>query len=77
MRGGAPLLFEVLKNLFAYYVANFDAYTVLYGSLGGILLFMTSTYLSSVALIFGAEIAATMPRLARPPRGLSAPGGRP
>ncbi len=59
----AALLFEVLKNAFAFYVANFEAYDLLYGSLGGILLFLTAVYLASSVLLFGGELAAAMPGL--------------
>jgi membrane protein len=59
----AALLFEVLKNGFAFYVANFRAYDLLYGSLGGILLFLTAVYFGSAILLFGAELAAAMPGL--------------
>jgi YihY family inner membrane protein len=56
-------LFEVLKNGFAFYVANFRDYDLLYGSLGGILLFLTAVYFASAILLLGAELAASMPGL--------------
>jgi YihY family inner membrane protein len=59
----AALLFELLKNGFAFYVANFRAYDLLYGSLGGILLFLTAVYFASAILLFGAELAVAMPGL--------------
>jgi len=55
----ATLLFEVLKNGFAFYVANFNNFDVVYGSLAGILLFLLFTYLSSAILLVGAELART------------------
>jgi YihY family inner membrane protein len=60
----AGVLFEVLKNAFAFYVAHFPAYDILYGSLGGILLFLTSVYLSAAILLFGGELTLAWPRLA-------------
>jgi membrane protein len=59
----AALLFEVMKNAFAFYVANFEAYDLLYGSLGGILLFLTGVYLGSSILLLGGEFAHAMPGL--------------
>jgi YihY family inner membrane protein len=59
----AGLLFELLKNAFAFYVANFNAYDLLYGSLGGILLFLTGVYFASAILLVGAELAHAMPGL--------------
>jgi YihY family inner membrane protein len=61
----AALLFELMKNVFAIYVANFGSYDVLYGSLGGILLFLTGTFLSANILLFGAEMVSHMPDLRR------------
>ncbi|MEX0750871.1 MAG: YihY/virulence factor BrkB family protein [Dehalococcoidia bacterium] len=58
----ATVLFELLKNSFAIYVANFNNYDVVYGSLAGIVLFLFYTYLSSVILLFGAEVAHTSER---------------
>jgi membrane protein len=58
----ATILFELLKNSFALYVANFNNYDVVYGSLAGIALFLFYMYLSAVILLFGAEIAHTSER---------------
>ena len=55
----ATLLFEALKNSFAFYVANFNNFDVIYGSLAGVLLFLFFTYLSSAILLIGAELART------------------
>jgi YihY family inner membrane protein len=59
----AAVLFEVLKNGFAFYVTHFNAYDLLYGSLGGILLFLTAVYFASAILLMGAEFSAAMPGL--------------
>lgn len=58
----ATLLFEALKNSFAFYVANFNNYDVVYGSLAGVLLFLFFTYLSSSILLMGAEVTRTFRR---------------
>jgi len=56
----ATVLFEALKNSFAFYVANFNNYNLAYGALGGILLFLLWTYLSVNILLLGAEVAARL-----------------
>ena len=61
----ATVLFEVLKNLFALYIANFSNYSGAYGALGGILLFLLWTYLTSNILLIGAELASEYPRVLR------------
>jgi membrane protein len=58
----ATLLFEVLKDSFAFYVANFNNFDVVYGSLAGALLFLLYTFLSSNILLVGAEFTRTMER---------------
>jgi membrane protein len=40
---------------FGFYVSNFGKYNVTYGSLGGVIVFVTWMYLSSFILLFGAE----------------------
>jgi membrane protein len=59
----AAVLFEALKNGFAIYVAHFRAYDAIYGVLGGVLLFLTWTYLSASILLLGGEVASLYPRL--------------
>ena len=61
----ATVLFELLKNLFALYIANFNNYAGAYGALGGLLLFLLWTYLTSNILLIGAELAAEYPRVMR------------
>jgi len=58
----ATLLFEALKNSFAFYVANFNNYDRVYGSIAGVVLFLFYTYLSSSILLLGAETARTFER---------------
>ena len=61
----ATVLFELLKNGFAVYIANFSNYSGAYGALGGLLLFMLWMYLTSNILLIGAELAAEYPRVLR------------
>jgi len=53
----ATVLFEALKNSFAFYVANFNNFDVVYGSLAGALLFLFYTFLSANILLVGAIVA--------------------
>jgi YihY family inner membrane protein len=50
-------LFEALKFGFSIYAANFANYGAVYGTLGGILLFMLFTYFAAYFLLMGAELA--------------------
>ena len=61
----ATLLFETLKNVFAFYVQHFSNYDVVYGSLGAIMLFLFWTFLASNILLLGAEMAVEYPRVLR------------
>jgi membrane protein len=61
----ATVLFELLKNAFAIYIANFNSYAGAYGVLGGLLLFLLWTYLTANILLIGAELAAEYPRVLR------------
>lgn len=49
------LAWVVLTLGFGFYVSHFGKYNVTYGSLGGVIIFVTWLYLSSFALLFGAE----------------------
>lgn len=61
----ATILFEAVKNSFAFYVANFNDFDVVYGSLAGILLFLLYTFLASNILLIGAEVSYTSQRYHR------------
>ena len=47
---------------FGFYVANFARYDSLYGSLGGVIVFLLWLWLTNLALLFGAEIDAELER---------------
>lgn len=47
------VLFSVI---YAYYIANFSNYTVIYGALGAFTLFMLWIYFCILILLIGAEI---------------------
>jgi membrane protein len=54
----ASVVWELSKILFGLYVAHFNNYSRVYGTLGGIALLMMWAYFSSMILLLGAEIAA-------------------
>ena len=59
----AAVLFELLKNGFAIYLRFFGDYDAIYGSLGAVVIFLFFVYLSGVAMLIGAEMAAEWPRV--------------
>lgn len=59
----ATIFFEIIKNGFSFYLANFGRYDVVYGSLGAVLALLFWMYLSSVVLLMGAEVASEYPRV--------------
>jgi len=59
----ATVLFELLKNGFALYVAYFNNFDVVYGSLGAIMLFLLWTYFASSILLLGGVLAVEYGRL--------------
>jgi len=52
----------IASGLFALYVANFGHYNKVYGSLGGIIVFLIWMWISNVAVLFGAEFNAELQR---------------
>ncbi len=52
----AALLWEVAKQIFATYVASFQPYNLVYGSLGRLIAFVIWSYLTGVILLLGAEL---------------------
>jgi membrane protein len=50
----------VTSILFSFYVNNFSSYSKTYGSIGGIIVLLTWLYLSSMIIVLGGEINATL-----------------
>jgi membrane protein len=55
--------FEVLKFGFSIYIARFNTYDLVYGTLGGVLLFLLIVYWAAYVFLLGAETASKYPRL--------------
>ncbi|MBC7414997.1 MAG: YihY/virulence factor BrkB family protein [Herminiimonas sp.] len=51
---------------FSYYVEHFSSYSVIYGSLGAVIVLLLYLYLSAAVLLFGAEINAVIAHNAAP-----------
>ena len=54
--------FQVGTFAFSIYFENFGAYDIVYGSLGGVIALLAWVYVSSMILLFGAEVAAEASR---------------
>ena len=50
----------IVSIVFGFYVSNFGKYSITYGSLGGIIIFLIWLYLLSIIILIGAEINATL-----------------
>nr|WP_236844508.1 YihY family inner membrane protein [Bordetella sp. 15P40C-2] len=55
------VVLELMKVAFAYYVARFPTYTVLYGAFATLPIFLLWIYLSWLAVLCGATMAANLP----------------
>lgn len=51
------ILWELAKHLFAWYVIHLANYSLLYGSLSALAIFVLWVYYSSIVLVFGGEFA--------------------
>ena len=67
----AVLLWVVASGLFAFYVANFGSYDKTYGTLGGVIIFLTWLWISNIAVLLGAELNAEVERGRQIDRGMS------
>lgn len=52
-----------LSTLFSFYVSNFGNYSVTYGSLGGVIIMLIWLFISSIVIVIGGEINATLESL--------------
>lgn len=59
--GVVGVLLWVLASLgFSFYVGNFGSYNETYGSIGAVIVLLLYLYISSIAILFGAELNATL-----------------
>ncbi len=56
----ASIGWVVLSGIFSFYVSNFGSYSKTYGSLGGVIAFLVWLYMSSIVIVLGAEVNATL-----------------
>ena len=56
------LLWLLASGLFALYVANFSSYNKTYGSLGGVIVFLTWLWITNIIVLLGAELNSEMER---------------
>lgn len=60
---GTAIVLEAMKAGFAYYLTSFPSYKVIYGAFATLPIFLLWIYLSWLAILFGATVAATLPLL--------------
>jgi membrane protein len=72
----AVVLWLLASAAFAFYVANFGSYDKTYGTLGGVIVFLTWLWISNIAVLLGAEINAEAERGRQIERGMD-PGQEP
>lgn len=59
--GVVGVLLWMLASLgFSFYVGNFGSYNETYGSVGAVIVLLLYLYISSIAILFGAELNATL-----------------
>lgn len=57
----AALLFELARQAFAFYIERFSVYTLVYGALAAIPIFLLWLYLSWTIVLWGAELLQILP----------------
>ena len=62
----AALCFLLMQRLFGLYVANFPAYTIMYGAFAAVPIFLVWLYLSWSVILAGALVVAEIPGSIRP-----------
>jgi len=56
----ASVSWIALSLMFSYYVSNFGRYSVTYKSLGGVIILLVWLFISSMVIVLGGEINATL-----------------
>jgi membrane protein len=57
------LLWVLASIVFRFYVSNFGSYDETYGSIGAVIVLLLYLYISSLTILFGAELNATLVRM--------------
>ena len=57
------LLWVLASMVFRFYVSNFGSYDETYGSIGAVIVLLLYLYISSLTILFGAELNATLVRM--------------
>ena len=71
----AGVAFEIMKRAFAFYVAQFPTYKLVYGAFATLPVFLLWIYVSWLVVIFGAVVVASLPEWReRAGQRLPAPG---
>lgn len=60
---GTAIVLEIMRVSFAYYLTRFPSYTIIYGAFATLPIFLLWIYLSWLAILLGATVAATLPAL--------------
>ncbi|NYT44865.1 YihY family inner membrane protein [Alcaligenaceae bacterium] len=60
---GTAVVIEIMRIGFAYYLTRFPSYTVIYGAFATLPIFLLWIYLSWLAILLGATVAAILPAL--------------
>ncbi len=61
--GGIALVVWALASVaFGFYVANFGSFDKTYGTLGGVIVFLTWLWITNIAILYGAEFDAELER---------------
>lgn len=60
---GTAIVLEIMRAGFAYYLTRFPSYTIVYGAFATLPIFLLWLYLSWLAVLLGATVAATLPAL--------------
>jgi len=56
----AAIVFEAMSRIFGYYISHFPTYTLVYGAFASVPIFLMWVYLSWLAILLGAVIAASL-----------------